>query len=235
MNGSCCTTPNTPNVKSPALPKTQSVIAAFKAATKDDPTSTAYWEGLGDAYPLTLDGDAEQQAPIIAAWQKSLALKPKNTNLRYRLFLIQLKPDPKAALKTLALAAHSDPGNSYLQYELAGLLFKQVHYNDVRDKYIPGTENMTKEQLTQSRNAIAQKLADTDDAQSEKIADDAMTAIERGNAGTRFAPLEYTPPVPKIFGTPGITGATTRDREIFLTSRFTRDCASWHVRREAMP
>ena len=188
-----------PENKVPGAPKDTDVIAAFKAATKDDPNSAAYWEGLGDAYSIEFDSPAEQSRPIRLAWQKSLALKPNNTNLRYRLFLLQMKPDPKGALKSLTLAAQSDPGNSYLQYELAGLLFKQVHYSDVHDTASPQTENqMTKEQLMQSHNLIAQKLADKDDAASEKIADDALAAIERGNAGRRFAYLDYTPPVPKI-------------------------------------
>lgn len=36
--------------KAPGAPKPAQVVAAFQTATKDDPTHSAYWEGLGYAY-----------------------------------------------------------------------------------------------------------------------------------------------------------------------------------------
>ena len=135
---------------------------------------------------------------MVAAWTKALTLKPGNTALRFCLFRAELKPDPKAALGTLTKAAASDPGNSYLQYELAALLFKQVHYSDVHDRYTSDMDAMSHDQMIQRRAEIAQELASKDDAASEQIASNALDAVERGNSGDHYAVPDYAPPVPKL-------------------------------------
>jgi hypothetical protein len=202
-----------PEAKVPSAPKPINAVAAFLEATKDDPGKAVYWEGLGDAYS-DLDSDDTAHAPdIIHAWQKALTLAPGNTGLGFRLYEVQSRfrdtgkqPDPKAAMATLKAVAASDPTNSLLQYGLAALLFKQVHYNDVND--LPGpapTKNgqpATKEDVDTWRNGIVQNLAAKDDASSEQIASEAVDAIERGNAGDHYAIPEYAPPVPKILQRP---------------------------------
>lgn len=176
-------------------PTQADVIAAFTAATKDDPTNAAYWEGLGDARAFAGLEDQDSQPGVIRAWQQSLALNPGNVGLRFRLLLAQQKSDPKAALVTAEALAETDTGNSYIQYFVAGLLFKQVHYNQILDMDYNG---LTSEQIIQRRAEIAKKLVANDDPDSKHIATEAVSAIERGNIAIGYNIPAYTPPIPKI-------------------------------------
>jgi cytochrome c-type biogenesis protein CcmH/NrfG len=182
----------------PEAPNSDEAIAAFRAAVKDDPSNAAYWEGLGDAYAGTRMDDLSHAPAAVAAWKKSLSLGPGNTGLRFRLYLAQSKTDPKAALETLKQLAAADPSNSYVQYILAALLFKQVHYNEVYDRFTPDMEHMSKDQAAEHRTDIARELGANDNAQSERIAAEALSAIEKGNAGFQFERPSYAPPVPKV-------------------------------------
>ena len=177
-------------------PTQADVVNALTAATHDAPQNAVYWQSLGDALRGTdiltqiltqAINDDKNNAPTVAAYQKSLALQPKNTPLWFRVYHMQAKsgrdpqPDAEAAMRH---AMDSDPGNAYPHYLLAALLLRRTHFSDPSD-------------MTEPADKEKSLTATYDDAQY-KDADAALSEMEAGNAAPRYAVPEYVSPAPEL-------------------------------------
>lgn len=186
------------------LPKDVESVKAFASAVKDAPDNAAYWESLGDALradpvdQLRLDFLAPQYAAMsakspLAAYQKALALQPRNAALWFRVYQIYSHdrtghtPQKEDALQHMI---DSDPDNAYPHYLLAGIRFRETHYSDPHDK----------------QEEVDQKLAltATYDAAQQKAGDAALTQMEQGNAAAHYFQPQYEPPYPTLLSGFGI-------------------------------
>ena len=180
------------------LPAPADVVRVFTAATKDAPTSAAYWQSLGDAQYNAPKNDGYVSRPdALVSYNKSLALQPKNARLWFRVYRLTSSgssnvgtASPQNARSALQHVVDSDPGNAYPRYLLAGLLFGQTHYSDPHDK----------NEETDRDKALAAEY----DAKQQASAEAALAEIEKGNNCPRDAYPTYQPPYPALLSGFGI-------------------------------
>lgn len=181
-----------------ALPTNADAVSAFQAATKDAPTSAAYWQSLGDAQYNLIQSDVPVSRPdALKSYKKSLVLQPKNAMLWYRVYQLARRGDAgdgkansKSALPALQHVVDSDPGNAYPHYLMASLSFHQTHYSDPHDK-------------VELADRDASLTADYDTKQQD-AASAALAQIEQGNTCPHCTYLAYQPPYPAVLSGFGI-------------------------------
>ncbi len=171
------------------LPAEAEVMESFAATTKLDPGNAAYWQALGDAFAGERFSVTQSTHPkeAIAAYRKSLSIKDQNPTLWYRLYQFLRDRDPAEAKQALEQAVRSDPGNAFLAYRMAAILFAGTKYQDFRktvaDKGPDVAIETAKSIHTETNRDSARK---------------AITFIERGNKALAFVPVEYRPAIPEL-------------------------------------
>lgn len=203
-----------------ALPTNADAVSAFQAATKDAPTTAAYWQSLGDAQYANVKDDAFISRPdALLSYKKSLALQPKNALLWFRVYHMTRTgsdnpstSDPHSAQSALQHVIDSDTGNAYPHYLLAALSFKKTHYSDPHDK-------------SEKADQTAALTAEYDTAQQD-AASAALAEIEQGNSCTRCTYLAYQPPYPAVLSGFGIWANLLRASDMsFFDSAKLRELA----------
>lgn len=171
-------------------PTTEEIAVAFRRATDAVPDVAVYWRAQGDAQ----EGDEAEKA-----YRRYLEREPRDATVWFRLYNRAASDEKKRtqALSDLRQAIRYDGTNAILHYEEATMLFKGTSFSLV-------WENIGTRVVAGGYDA---ELAKSKKADARQAAEDAVAAVQRGNAAPEMRVMTYKENVPRLLASAWEYGA----------------------------